>query len=240
MDSEDVEEMNAVPIEGSIALVTGGQRGIGRAFADELLERGAERVYVTARVPAPSDDPRVVPLPLEVTNDASVRALAASVSGVTIVINNAGAAGGGSLLETHVSELQRTFDINVFGPIRIAQALAPQLAANGGGALVDIHSALSWAAGTGSYGASKAAIWSLTNSLRLELASQNTLVVGVHFGYADTDMTSEITAQKLAPSVVAKAALDGVESGLTEVLVDDVSRHFKSAVAGPVERLSVH
>jgi NAD(P)-dependent dehydrogenase (short-subunit alcohol dehydrogenase family) len=229
--------MPAVSISGSVALVTGGQRGIGKAFADELLARGASKVYVTAREPKAIDDPRLVPLPLEVTDDASVAALVASVSDVTIVINNAGAGGSGPLLSSDIDGIRELFDINVIGPIRIAQALAPQLA--NGGALVDIHSALSWASGSGAYGATKAAYWSVTNSLRMELAAQNTLVVGVHLGFTDTDLTKHVTAPKIAPSVVAIAALDGVEAGDTEVLVDDVSRHFKGALSGPVEGLQL-
>jgi len=231
--------MSAVSIQGSVALVTGGQRGIGKAFADELLARGAAKVYVTARDPKPTDDTRLVPLPLEVTDDASVAALVASVSDVNIVINNAGAGGSGPLLHSDIDDIKDLFDINVFGPIRVAQAFAPQLKANGGGALVDIHSVLSWASGAGAYGATKAAYWYVTNTLRTELAPQDTLVVGVHLGFTDTDLTANISAPKIAPSVVATAALDGVEAGLTEVLVDDVSRHFKSALSGPVEGLQL-
>jgi NAD(P)-dependent dehydrogenase (short-subunit alcohol dehydrogenase family) len=231
--------MSGVSIAGSVALVTGGQRGIGKAFADELLARGAARVYVTAREPKPTDDPRLVPLALEVTDDASVAALAAEIKDVNIVINNAGAGGSGPLLSASIDDIKTVFDINVFGPIRIAQAFAPQLKANGGGALVDIHSALSWAAGAGAYGATKAAYWSVTNTLRGELEEQNTLVTGVHLGFTDTDLTKNVTAPKIAPSVVAKAALDGVEAGESEVLVDDASRYFKSKLSGPVEGLTL-
>jgi NAD(P)-dependent dehydrogenase (short-subunit alcohol dehydrogenase family) len=230
--------MSGVSIAGSVALVTGGQRGLGKAFAAELLSRGAAKVYVTARVPEPTDDPRLVPLALEVTDDAAVAALAAQLTDVNIVINNAGAGGAGPLLDSELSETQRLFDINVFGPIRVAKAFAPILKANGGGALVDIHSALSWGSGAGAYGATKAALWSVTNTLRLDLAPQNTLVVGVHLGFADTDLTRNVTAPKIAPSVAAIATVDAIESGETEVLVDDTSRHFKSVLSGPVAGLS--
>lgn len=228
-----------VSIKGSTALVTGGQRGLGKAFVNELLARGATKVYATARNPQAGDDPRIVPVALDVTDSTSVAALADIAGDVSIVINNAGVGGVGPLLSTDIDEVRATFETNLFGAIRVAQAFAPTLRRNGGGALVDIHSALSWIAGAGAYGASKAAFWSATNSLRLELAPQNTLVVGVHLGYADTDLTAGVTAPKLDPREVANAVVDGIELGNTEVLVDDASRYFKQAVAGPVEGLSL-
>jgi len=228
-----------VNIEGSTALVTGGQRGLGKAFVQELLDRGAVKVYATARKPRPNADPRIVPIQLDVTDEVSVAAAARTATDVTIVINNAGMGGAGPLLTTALADIKEVFETNLFGAIRVAQAFAPILAASGGGALVDIHSALSWIAGAGGYGASKAAFWSATNSLRLELAPQGTLVVGVHLGYADTDLTAKVTAPKLDPREVARAVADGIAGGRTEVLVDDASRHFKNAVAGPVEGLSL-
>jgi NAD(P)-dependent dehydrogenase (short-subunit alcohol dehydrogenase family) len=226
-------------ITGSTALVTGGQRGLGKAFVRELLDRGVGKVYATARMPKDSADPRIVSVALDVTDPASVAAVARIAADVSIVVNNAGVGGAGPLLTTDVADIKEVFETNLFGAIRVAQAFAPILAANGGGALVDIHSALSWIAGAGGYGASKAAFWSATNSLRLELAGQGTLVVGVHLGYADTDLTAAVTAPKLDPRDVARAVVDGLADGRTEVLVDDASRHFKNAVAGPVEGLSV-
>ena len=228
-----------VNINGATAKVTGGQRGLGKAFVSELLHRGATKVYVTARNPQPSPVRRIVPVALDVTDAASVSALADLAGDVSIVINNAGVGGSGPLLQTDLDDIRAVFETNVFGAIRVAQAFAPALARNGGGALVDIHSALSWIAGAGAYGASKAAFWSVTNSLRLELAAQGTLVVGVHLGYADTELTAAVIAPKLDPREVARAVVDGVAQNLTEVLVDDASRYFKQAVAGPVEGLSL-
>ncbi len=225
-------------IKGSTALVTGGQRGLGKAFVQELLDRGAAKVYATARTPKPSHDPRIVPVALEVTDPASVAALAELAGDASIVINNAGVGGSGSLLSTDIDDIRTVFETNLYGAIRIAQAFAPALARTGEGVLVDIGSALSWIAGAGAYGASKAALWSATNSLRLELAPQGVQVVGVHLGYADTELTAGVTAPKLDPRDVARLVVDGIEDGPSEVLVDDVSRHFKQAVAGPVEGLS--
>lgn len=226
-------------IEGSIALVTGGQRGLGRAFAEELLRRGARKIYVTARRPVEAPDPRIVPLALEVTDQDSVAAVAARANDVNIVINNAGVLHPAPLLTADIADVAATFDTNVFGPLRIAQAFAPVLAAHGGGALVDIHSVLSWGSGAAAYGASKAAFWSLTNSLRTELAGQHTHVVGVHLGFADTDMTKNLTAEKIGPRQVAEAVADGLEKGENEVLVDDLTRHVKAALSGPVENLAL-
>ncbi|MBY8863949.1 SDR family oxidoreductase [Nocardia sp. CA2R105] len=226
-------------IEGATALVTGGQRGLGRAFAEELLDRGARKVYVTARRPVEAEDPRIVPLALEVTDQDSVAAVAARASEVSIVINNAGMLRPAPLLTAEIADVAATFDTNVFGPLRIAQAFAPILAANGGGALVDIHSVLSWGSGAAAYGASKAAFWSLTNSLRTELAAQHTQVVGVHLGFADTDMVKTLQAEKISPRHVAQAVADGLEKGENEVLVDDLTRRVKAALSGPVENLAL-
>jgi NAD(P)-dependent dehydrogenase (short-subunit alcohol dehydrogenase family) len=228
-----------VNIEGSTAVVTGGQRGLGKAIVDELLRRGAARVYATARAPQPTDDPRVISLSLDVTDADSVAALAEAAPDATIVVNNAGVISGGTLLESSIEDVQFVFDTNYFGALRIAKAFAPILGRNGGGALVDIHSVLSWVAGSGSYGDSKAAFWSATNTLRIELREQNTQVVGVHLGYTDTDMVADVDAPKNDPRDVAAQIVDGIANGDTEVLADDVTRHFKSVLSGPVEGLQL-
>ncbi|WP_329459640.1 SDR family oxidoreductase [Streptomyces sp. NBC_01497] len=225
-------------INGAVALVTGGQRGLGKAFTRELLERGAAKVYVTSRKPIEESDPRIVPLPLEVSDPASVADLVKAAGDVSIVFNNAGVTGGTSLTDADESEVRAVFEINVFGALRVARAFAPVVAGNGGGALVDMHSVLSWIAGFGAYGASKAALWSLTNSLRIELAPAGTQVLGVHLGYADTDMIKDLDVPKTAPTEVAVAVVDALEKGESEVLVDDISRNFKTALSGPVEGLS--
>ncbi len=228
-----------VAIEGAVVLVTGGQRGLGKSIVDELLARGAAKIYATARVPKASDDPRVVAKAFDVDDSDSVAALAEELSDVAIVVNNAGAPGTGPLLDSSIEDVRAIFETNFFGALRIVQAFAPILARNGGGALVDVHSVLSWVSGAGGYGASKAALWSATNSLRLELAPQGTLVTGVHLGYTDTDMVADLDVPKNDPKDVAKAIVDAVESGETEVLADDVTRYFKSVLAGPVEGLAI-
>lgn len=225
--------------KGARVLVTGGQRGLGRAFAQEFLDAGAATVYVTARRPAAESDPRVVPLPLEVTDDTSVARLVESVPDLDIVINNAGGVVIGSLLENDITEVAALLDINVLGPLRIAQAFAPTLARNGGGALVNVHSVVSWAAGAGAYGVSKAALWSMTNSLRLDLRQQGTQVVGVHLGYTDTDMVRALDVPKNDPREVARQVVTALSEGKDEVLVDEASAFYKEALSGPVEGLAL-
>ena len=228
-----------INVKGSTVVVTGGQRGLGKAIVEELLQRGAAKVYATARSPKPSDDPRVVSVALDVTDPGSVAALAVTASDASIVVNNAGTLGAPKLLSADLEEVREVFETNYFGALRVAKAFAPVLAANGGGALVDIHSVLSWVGGFGGYGDSKAAFWSATNSLRIELEPQGTLVTGVHLGYTDTDMVSEFDVPKNSPQQVARDIVDGIEHGDVEVLADDISRQVKASLSGPVEALRV-
>jgi NAD(P)-dependent dehydrogenase (short-subunit alcohol dehydrogenase family) len=226
-----------VNIKGSTVVVTGGQRGLGKAIVAEFLEQGAAKVYATARSPKPSDDPRVVSVPLDVTDAESVAALAATAKDADIVVNNAGVLGGTQLLTADIEEVRAVFETNYFGALRVAQAFAPILAENGGGALVDIASVLSWVAGFGAYGDSKAAIWSLSNSLRIELEKQGTLVTTAHLGYTDTEMTTGFDVPKNSPRDVARQIVAGVQNGDAEVLADELTRQIKSALSGPVEAL---
>jgi NAD(P)-dependent dehydrogenase (short-subunit alcohol dehydrogenase family) len=226
-----------VNINGSTVVVTGGQRGLGKAIVEELLRRGAAKVYATARAPKPSDDPRVVSVGLDVTEPDSVAALARTAPDANIVVNNAGIIGASNLLTADIEEVRAVFETNYFGALRVAKAFAPILADNGGGALVDIHSILSWVAGFGGYGASKAALWSATNSLRVELEKQGTVVTGVHLSFTETDMTSGFDVPKNDPREVARQIVDGIERGDAEVLTDDDTRYMKTALSGPVEAL---
>lgn len=227
-----------VAVAGKVVVVTGGRRGLGAALVDEVLARGARKVYSTARSAFDDDRPQVVTHELEVRSADSVAEFARAASDADIVINNAGILLPDSLLTGNFDHITETFDINVFGPLRVTRAFAPILAANGGGAVVNVHSVLSWLAGSGAYGASKAAIWSVTNSLRLELASQKTQVVGVHAGFIDTDMVADIPTEKTTPAEVARRIVDGLESGAVEVLTDDVTVNVKAALSGPVENLA--
>jgi NAD(P)-dependent dehydrogenase (short-subunit alcohol dehydrogenase family) len=195
-------------------------------------------VYSTGREAHSDHRERVVSHPLEVRDEASVAALADVAADVDIVINNAGILLPGSLLTGSLDDVTTTFDINVLGPLRVTRAFAPVLASNGGGAVVNVHSVLSWLGGSGAYGASKAAIWSVTNSLRGELEPQSTQVLGVHVGFIDTDMVSRIALPKASPAQVAGKIIDALEAGASEVLVDDITVEVKKRLSGPVEDLT--
>ncbi|MGW7685072.1 SDR family oxidoreductase [Kribbella sp. NPDC054772] len=218
-------------LEGAVVLVTGGQRGIGQAIVDDLLTRGVAKVYATARNPRPSDDPRVVPLPLEITDQASIDALAKAAPDVTVLINNAGAGSPDTYLDAPIGEIRAVFDANFFGPLQLTRAFVPIIERNGGGHILNAHSALSWIARHGAYSATKAAFWLQTNAIRLELLDRGIGVTGLHMGYVDTDMTTAVTAPKSRPEDIAKAALDGIEAGAYEVLADETARGAKAATA---------
>lgn len=226
-------------ITGSTALVTGANRGLGAAFVQELLDRGAAKVYAAARTPQPSADPRVVPLRIDVTDPDQVTAAAAAAPDVSLVINNAGTHSGARIADGDLAGIQADLDTNFFGPIIVTRAFAPALAANGGGAVLTVHSVLSWISSGDGYSASKAAAWSATNALRQALAPAGTTVTGLHVGFIDTDMAAHIDAPKADPRNVASQALDGVEAGAAEVLADDVTRGVKAGLAGEPMALPV-
>lgn len=226
-------------IAGSVVLVTGANRGLGESFVRALLDAGAAKVYAGARDPSTVAVAGAVPIQLDITDTHQVAAAAAELTDVTLVINNAGVSTSTSLITGDVADVHREFDTNFFGTLSVTRAFAPVLAANGGGALVNVLSVLSWVSfpGTGAYCASKAASLSLTNSIREELRGQNTQVLALHVGYMDTDMTAGVDAPKSDPNVVAAATLAGLEAGQSEVLADDVSVSVRSALSAPLSAL---
>ncbi|MEU8364308.1 SDR family oxidoreductase [Nonomuraea sp. NPDC048882] len=217
-------------INGAHVLVTGANRGLGRQFVLSLLERGAGKVYASARRPELVDVPGAVPLRLDITDPDSIAEAAAATQDVKIVINNAGISTGANLVTGDLDLVRREMDTHFYGTLNVIRAFAPQLA---DGAIINVLSAVSWLAvdGGGAYHAAKAAEWALTNNARLELAGQRTLVTALHLGAADTDMMAWYTGDKTAPEVIVKAALDGVEEHRTEILADEWSRQVKAWLA---------
>jgi len=213
------------------ALITGANRGLGRHFAAELLARGAT-VYAAAREPASIDLPGALPVALDITDPDAVAAAAALATDVDLLINNAGISTGSTLLGD-LAGVRAEMDVNFWGTLSMVRAFAPVLAANGGGRVVNVASALSWFAfpGSGAYAVSKAANWNMSNALRLELAGQGTQVTSVHLGLADTDMAAGIDGPKEDPAAVVRRTLDAVEAGDLEVVVDDWSAMVKASLA---------
>lgn len=222
-------------IANSVALVTGANRGLGHHFATQLLERGAAKVYATARNPESVDLPGAEVLGLDITDPASVAAAAAAAKDVTLLVNNAGINTETDLVNGDLNQIEREMGTAFYGPLRMIRAFAPILKAGGGGAIANVLSAASWSPSEnwGAYHAAKAAAWSLTNSVRLELARQNTLVTGLYLGPTDTDLVRGLSFpfELNDPADVVRAALDGVEAGQSEVLADALSAQFKANLA---------
>jgi NAD(P)-dependent dehydrogenase (short-subunit alcohol dehydrogenase family) len=224
----------AVRIAGACVLVTGANRGLGRVFAQTLVSRGAAVVYAGARDPARITIDRVEPVRLDVTRAEEVAAAATRCADVNILINNAGLMRFAPVLAAPgIDAAREEMETNYFGTMRMCRAFAPVLAANGGGALVNILSIVSWFANplNSSYCASKSAEWSLTNAARIELRRQGTLVTGVFAGVIDTEMGAAFRhLPKVSPQTVVDQALDGIEAGAEEVLCDDRTRSVKAAL----------
>jgi len=220
-------------LANAVVLITGANRGIGLAFAREALARGARRVYAAARDPASVTLAGVHPIPLDVTDAAQVARAARECRDVTVLVNNAGIATTGGFLQDATLEATRSqMETNFFGVLRMAQAFAPVLAENGGGAMLNVLSVASWINRPllGSYGATKSAAWALTNGLRHELRAQGTQVTALHMGFVDTDLTRGIEMPKSTPEAIVRAAFDGLEAGLPEVLADDLTRQVKQSL----------
>lgn len=226
-------------LKDAVVLVTGANRGIGAAFVAQLKERGAAKIYAAARDASTVNVDGVQPIELDVTNPDQVQAAAGVAGDVQVLINNAGISTGTSLITGDLTRIEQEMATNFFGPLLTTRAFAPILGANGGGAILNVVSALSWftVPGAGAYSASKAAAWSLTDATRLELKAQGTHVVGVHMGLVDTDMSQGIEGPKLAPSAFAAAGLDAIESGRSEVLADEWTTFVKGGLSlDPSER----
>ncbi len=227
-------------LQDSVAVVTGSNRGLGREFAAQLLERGAKKVYATARQPESVQIPGVTSLRLDITDPHSVAGAAAIAGDATLLINNAGISTGTGLMDGDLAQIDLEMQTNFYGPLSVTRAFAPILESNGGGAILNVLSVLSWLhlPTAGAYGAAKAAAWAMTDATRQELAPRGIHVAALHVAYMDTDMAAHIAAPKADPADVAALALDGIETDLTEILADDVTRSVKQGLSAPAARPS--
>jgi NAD(P)-dependent dehydrogenase (short-subunit alcohol dehydrogenase family) len=220
-------------IDGSVALVTGANRGLGQAYARELVKRGAAKVYGAARDSAAVTEPGVTPIALDITDAERVAQVAAQCADVSLLVNNAGVMRASTFIGApNLDAARLEMETNYFGTLSMCRAFAPVLAANGGGAIINMLSVTSFYTNpfNASYGASKAAGWSLTNGVRLELHHQGTLVVAVHAGFIDTDMAALVDAPKISPESVAEQVFAAVEAGQVEVLADERTRFVKASL----------
>lgn len=221
-------------IRNAVALVTGANRGLGKAFVEQLLAASAKKVYAAARDPASIKLAGVEKIRLDVTKPDEVAAAAKNCGDLTLLVNNAGIARGSGFLGADTVEHARAeMETNYFGPLLMSRAFAPALAKNGGGAIINVLSVLSWISlpGAGTYCASKAAAWSLSNGLRQELNGQRTQVVALHVGLMDTDMARDIPGARSSPTDVVRQVLAVLESGGAEVLADETSRGVKQGLS---------
>ena len=224
-------------IEGAVVFVTGANRGLGLEFAKQALARGARKVYAGARDPASVTLPGVVPVKLDVTDPATVAAAAEAARDVTLLINNAGIARFGSLTEDGaIDALRDHFETNVFGLLAMSRAFSGGLAANGGGAILNVLSIASWINRPmlSGYGVSKSAAWAVTNGLRHSLREQHTQVIGLHAGFIDTDLTSGLDVPKATPEDVVRQAYEAIEAGAEEVSTDEFTRQVKAGLSAGV------
>jgi NAD(P)-dependent dehydrogenase (short-subunit alcohol dehydrogenase family) len=208
-------------LRNSIAVVTGANRGLGRHFAAQLLERGATKVYAAARNPDSVDLPGATPLRLDVTDPESIAHAAAVATDATLLI-------GGD-----ADQIRLEMETHYFGALGMTRAFAPILTANGGGAILNVLSVLSWlhVPDYGAYSVAKTAAWAMTNVIRQELAPNGIQVAALHVGYMDTDMAGYVAPEdKIDPARVAAAALGGIEAGVTEILADDWTRNVKKGL----------
>ncbi|MCV7062440.1 SDR family NAD(P)-dependent oxidoreductase [Mycolicibacterium vaccae] len=235
-------------LQGSTALVTGANRGIGHHFASELLRRGA-KVYATARRPESVDLSGAEVLRLDTTDQSSVDAVAERAGDVDVLINNAADTAGGNLVTGDLAAIRSTMDSNYYGTLAMIRAFAPILARNGGGAILNVLSAAAWNTvdGNTAYAAAKSAQWGLTNGVRVELERQGTLVAALVPGLVGTQTLFDFAERNgiefpdgavIDPADLVRLALDGLEAGEIEIL-DPMAVEAKATLAGPPQAFAL-
>ena len=222
-------------IEDSVSFVTGANRGLGLAFAKELLGRGVKKVYAGVRNPKGVELPGVIPVKLDVTDSAAVTAAAHRCGDVTLLINNAGIGrvDTSALDPSVIDNAREFFETNFYGIIRASQAFAPVLSANGGGAIINVLSEVTWFARPimTAYSATKSAAWSFTNALRIDVRDKGIQVLALHVGFVDTDLTRGFDVKKSDPREIAARTLDALEKGREEVLADEQTEALKRSLS---------
>lgn len=218
-------------LSNATVLVTGANRGLGRALVEELGRRGVRRIYAAARrleTLADLAGEGVIPVKLDITDRRQVQAAATLAHDTTLLINNAGALAFGSLLDSPLELVMRDMETNYYGTLHMARAFALAISRNGGGAIANVLTLLSLASmpALGGYSASKAAAYSLTQALRAELRAKGIAVHGVYPGAVDTEMIAAMELPKTAPAEVAAAILDGIAEGAEEIFPDGMARQL--------------
>jgi NAD(P)-dependent dehydrogenase (short-subunit alcohol dehydrogenase family) len=222
-------------ISGSVVFVTGASRGLGLAFAKLAVAQGAAKVYAGMRNPEGFDVPGIIAVKLDVTDEATIKAAAAQCADTTLLVNNAGIAKvmEGALAENMIELSKELIDTNVYGLVRVSAAFAPILKRNGGGAIINVLSNITWfnAPMLAAYGVSKAAAWGFTNALRVQLRADQTQVLALHVGFIDTDLVKDFDVEKTSPQDVAARTYAALEAGDEEIMADEGTRQIKASLS---------
>nr|BFD32826.1 SDR family oxidoreductase [Pigmentibacter ruber] len=216
-------------LKGKSLLITGTNRGIGRALVEQALENGAKKVYATARNIenlSHFNAKNVEKVELDINSIESIERLALKIKDVEILINNAGVLTFGSPLKAKIEDIEKDFQTNFFGTLNMIRAFAPSITQKPEGAIANVLSIVSLASmeGIAGYSASKAALWSLTQSLRAELNSTGTKVFAIFPGPIDTDMSKEFSLEKTSTHEAAKNIFAGIENDIEDIFPDNMSK----------------
>ncbi len=215
-------------LENKVILITGANRGIGKALVEVALRHNPKKIYAaarnTSRLPD-FGDARVVPLSLDITDEEQARNAAQVASDVQILINNAGALAFASVLEGSFADIERDMNVNYLGTLKVTRAFAPVIVAQGGGAIASISSVVGLApmAAVGGYSASKAALASAIASIRTELKPKNIAVYGVFPGPIDTDMSKGFELEKTSPTTTAENIFQAMSEGKEDIYPDPMA-----------------
>jgi NAD(P)-dependent dehydrogenase (short-subunit alcohol dehydrogenase family) len=221
-----------MPLSNKVALVTGANRGIGAAIVQEMLKAGVAKVYATARDPKTLPafgDSRVVPLQLDITSDASVNAVASAVNDVDVLVNNAGTLAFGDYISSSLETFEDDMRTNFFGTLRVLRAFTPQFVARKSGTIANVSSVVGLSAVPlmAAYSGSKAALHSITQSLRGTLEKYNITVIGIYPGPIETDLAKPVPYEKVTPEHAAVNIVKGIAEGQTYIFPDPMSQQVE-------------